>query len=79
MPANPKPDMSRSRWRNVAEYTYRLEVPGGWLYRYDCIGSYGSMEGNLVSASMVFVADPGVDMNEVTARPSYRSVREVEG
>ena len=21
-------------WEEVADYTYRLEVPGGWLYRY---------------------------------------------
>lgn len=57
MPVNPAPNMGRDKWQRVTEYTYRLKVPGGWLYRYDCIGSYGSMEGNLVSTGMVFVPE----------------------
>lgn len=36
------------KWEIVTDYTYRLKVPGGWLYRY----SFTS------DAVMIFVADP---------------------
>lgn len=32
---------AKPTWERVADGTYRLEVPGGWLYRYDTIGKLG--------------------------------------
>jgi hypothetical protein len=55
MPVNPAPNMGRDKWQRVTEYTYRLKVPNGWVYRYDCIGSFSTAEGNLLNVSMVFV------------------------
>jgi len=39
-------------WESVAEGTYRLQVPGGWLYRYRWSDSGG--------VAMCFVPSPGV-------------------
>lgn len=71
MPVNPAPDMGKNKWQRVTEATYRLKVPGGWLYRYDCFGSYGQMEGNLVNVGMVFVPEqPNVQrVVQVNRRP----------
>lgn len=57
MPVNPAPDMGKNKWQRVTEYTYRLKVDGGHIYRYDCIDSFGAAEGNLIGVGMVFVPD----------------------
>jgi hypothetical protein len=47
-PTQPPP--SGIEWEKVARMTFRLAVPGGWLYRYE--SQYGG--------STVFVPDPEV-------------------
>ena len=51
----------RMTWRKVAQNTFILRVEGGWLYRYDCYGSYGQWEGNQTNAALVFVPDALVE------------------
>lgn len=44
-----------TRWEYIAERTYRLKVPGGWLYRVDA-ESFGNSAPR--PSSLCFVPEP---------------------
>lgn len=47
--------VSSGRGDQPRTWTYRMKVPGGWLYRCDVTGYKGPGYG--IESSMVFVAD----------------------
>lgn len=44
------------KWELVTDDTFRLKVPGGWLYRYDTYTPFEPSGRRLMTSTIVFVA-----------------------